>query len=83
MRKITHRKIWNIMLLITALVSCLLGFFLVIQINYGLKMDWLRTVKYYHVQFGIAMTVIAVFHIFWHLNYWKNIIDRRGGSEKF
>ena len=28
MKKITHRKIWNAILLITALVSCLLGFLL-------------------------------------------------------
>lgn len=77
MKKATHRKIWNIMLLITALVSCLLGFFLVIQINYGLKMDWLWTVKLYHVQFGISMTIIAVIHIFWHINYWKSYFKKQ------
>lgn len=77
MKKATHRKIWNIMLLITALVSCLLGFFLVIQINYGLKMDWLWTIKLYHVQFGISMTIIAVIHIFWHINYWKSYFKKK------
>lgn len=76
LKKATHRKIWNVLLLVTALVSCLLGFFLVIQINYNLKMDWLWTVKLYHVQFGIAMTIIAVIHIFWHVNYWKSVVKR-------
>lgn len=76
LKKATHRKIWNVLLLITALVSCLLGFFLVIQINYNLKMDWLWTVKLYHVQFGIAMTIIAVIHILWHVNYWKSVVKR-------
>ncbi len=76
MKKATHRKIWNILLLITALVSCLLGFFLVIQINYNLKMDWLWTVKLYHVQFGISMTLIAVIHIVWHINYWKSYFKK-------
>lgn len=77
MKKISHRKIWNILLLITGLVSCLLGFFLVIQINYNLKMDWLWTIKLYHVQFGIAMTVIMVIHILWHTNYWKSIFNSK------
>ncbi len=77
MKKITHRKIWNVALLITGLVSCLLGFFLVIQINYNLKMEWLWTVKYYHVQFGIAMTIIAIIHILWHTNYWKSLFKNK------
>lgn len=76
LKKAVHRKIWNILLLITALVSCLLGFFLVIQINYSLKMDWLWTVKLYHVQFGISMTIIAVIHILWHINYWKSYFKK-------
>ena len=77
LKKTTHRKIWNTLLLITGLVSCLLGFFLVLQINYGWKMDWFWTVKYYHVQFGIAMTIVAVFHILWHMNYWKTLFKKR------
>ena len=77
MKKTTHRKIWNTILLITALVSCLLGFFLVFQINYGWKMDWFWKVKFYHVEFGIAMTIVALFHIFWHMNYWKTLFKKR------
>lgn len=77
MKKTTHRKIWNSILLITALVSCLLGFFLVFQINYGWKMDWFWKVKFYHVEFGIAMTIVALFHIFWHMNYWKTLFKKR------
>lgn len=77
LKKTTHRKIWNSILLITALVSCLLGFFLVFQINYGWKMDWFWKVKFYHVEFGIAMTIVALFHIFWHMNYWKTLFKKR------
>lgn len=77
LKKATHRKIWNLLLLVTALGSCLLGFFLVIQINYSMKMDWLWNVKLYHVQFGIAMTIIAVIHILWHINYWRSILKKK------
>lgn len=82
MKKATHRKIWNVALLITGLVSCLLGFFLVIQINYNWKMEWLWTVKLYHVQFGIAMTLIMIIHILWHMNYWKSIVTLKKKSEE-
>ena len=82
MKLATHRKIWNVLLLISALVSCLLGFFLVIQINYDIKMDWFWTVKFLHVEFGIAMTIIALFHIIWHTNYWKSLFRNKKKEEQ-
>jgi len=66
-KKKTHRKIWNILLLLTFLVSCLCGFFLVLQINYHFLFSIFRTLLYWHVEIGISMTLIAVFHILWHL----------------
>lgn len=74
MKLATHRKIWNVLLLIAALMSCLIGLFLVFQINYNFKMEWFWTLKVLHVEFGIAMTVIAILHIFWHINYWKTLV---------
>ena len=76
MKKITHRKIWNSILLITCLVSCLLGFLLAIQLNYHFGMQWLGTILKLHVEFGIAMTIIAIIHIVWHWKYYMNIFKR-------
>ena len=70
------KKIWNVLLLLTCLVSCLLGFFLVIQINYHFATEWLRSILKIHVEFGIAMTIIAVIHILWHTNYYSKIFSR-------
>ncbi len=72
-----HRKIWNVILLCTFLVSCLFGFFLVVQLNYDFVISWYRTVLYWHVQVGIAMTIIAVFHTIWHVKYYVNIFKRK------
>jgi len=77
LKKFQHRKIWNVLLLLTFLVSCLFGFFLVIQINYNFVMDWFRTVLYWHVQVGISMTIIAVLHILWHFKYFVNIVKKK------
>ncbi len=78
----THRKIWNVVLLITALMSCLIGLFLVFQVNYNIKMEWFWTLKVLHVEFGIAMTIIAILHIFWHMNYWKTLFKGKKNQGK-
>lgn len=77
MKKLSHRKIWNVILLLTFLVSCLLGFLLALQINYGFCMDWFRNFLKWHVEFGIAMTLIAVIHIIWHYKYYINMISKK------
>ncbi len=73
---ITHRKIWNLMLLITFLVSAILGIFLVIQINYGIIFRLPFNMLYWHVEAGIAMTIISIFHIIWHWKYYLTILKR-------
>jgi hypothetical protein len=73
----THRRIWNVLLLLTFLISCLFGFFLVIQINYHFVFDWYKTVLYWHVQVGIGMTIVAVLHILWHTKYFVNLFKKR------
>ncbi len=71
-----HRRIWNVILLLTFTTSCLFGFFLVIQINYQFAFDWFKTILHWHVQVGISMTIIAIFHIFWHLKYLAKIFSK-------
>lgn len=73
---ITHRKIWNILLLITFLIMGILGIILVLNIQYktGIKLPF--RVLYLHVEAGIAMTIIAIFHILWHWPYFKSILTK-------
>lgn len=65
----THRKIWNMVLLIAFIVSGLLGLMLVVQINYDVLGSWYSSFMKLHVEFGIVMALISVFHIFWHTKY--------------
>lgn len=76
LKKIYHRRLWNTLLLITFLVSGLLGFILVIQLNYGFATTWIKSFLYWHVQFGISMTIISIIHIVWHLSYFKRIFNK-------
>lgn len=67
-----HRKFWNMLLLISFLISALLGIWLVIKINFGININLSLNPLFWHVEIGIAMTIISIFHIIWHWNYFKN-----------
>lgn len=75
-KKSTHKKIWNLLLLITFLVTAILGIILVIQINYKLNFPLLDKILIWHVNFGISMSIIAIFHLSWHLKYFQNIFKK-------
>ena len=68
--RLTHRKIWNYSLLVTFLTTGILGILMAIQINYKIEVPWTEKVLKVHVNFGIAMTIIAFFHLLWHLRYY-------------
>lgn len=69
----THRKIWNLILLITFLASGILGIILVININFNLLISLPFNILFWHVGAGIAMFVISIFHIIWHWRYFINM----------
>ena len=75
--KVTHRKIWNVLLTITFLVSCLLGLLLAIFLFHGYRPKIYISFLHLHVWFGIAMTLIALFHALWHWNYFKNLFKKK------
>ncbi len=68
-----YRKLWNILLLITFLISGLLGVLLIIQINFGITISLPFNIIFWHVEMGVAMFAISLFHIIWHWPYYKNI----------
>lgn len=76
-KKNTHRKIWNMVLLITFLVSGILGLVLVFQINYSILGNWYSDFLLLHVDFGIAMALISIFHILWHAKYFVNMFKKK------
>ena len=78
----TQRKIWNMLLLFTFLITATLGLMLAVQVNYRLKMPFLDEILTIHVDFGIAMSLIAVFHFLWHGNYYLNILGKRKTGEE-
>ena len=75
-KKQTHRKIWNIGLTLAFLVSGVLGLVLVFFIQYTYIPSYYLDFMALHVDFGVAMAAIAIFHALWHLNYYKNMFKK-------
>ncbi len=73
---VLHRRLWNILLLITFLVSGIFGLILTIRINYGITTTQPFNMLFWHVEAGIAMSLISIFHILWHLPYFKAIFKK-------
>lgn len=76
-RKCTHRKIWNILLLLSFLNTGLTGLFLVIQLNYLVLFNWFSKLLFWHVEFGISMAAISILHILWHWKYFWHLLVKR------
>lgn len=76
----SHRKGWNYLLLVTFLATGLLGLFSVIKINFNLEVKNYEQFLRCHVSFGIAMVVIALFHLFRHLTYYFPKSPKKTGS---
>jgi hypothetical protein len=72
----THRKIWNVLLLATFLITGIFGLILTIQLDYELPFTIPFDLLFWHVEAGVAMTLISIFHVSWHFNYYRNLLRR-------
>ncbi|MGD2033477.1 MAG: hypothetical protein PVF73_00360 [Bacteroidales bacterium] len=77
-----HRKFWNVVLLLTFLVTAVIGLLLVVQITY--KLDWniMDKLMAWHVDFGIVMSFAATYHLIWHFSYYLKLFNQKPGSKK-
>ncbi|MBN1638611.1 MAG: fused MFS/spermidine synthase [Ignavibacteriales bacterium] len=63
-------------MLITFSVSGILGVLLIIQINYDVNYPITDDMLVWYFNFSIGMFLIGIFHIGWHLKYFKNIFKK-------
>ena len=76
-KAVQHRKIWNLLLMITFLVSGILGILLVLKVSFGIEIPSYSNALFFHVEFGIAMTFISIFHIIWHWKYFRKMLTKK------
>lgn len=73
--KTHYRKIWNVALLISFVVTGIFGVLLAIQTNYKLEWPLVKTMLQFHVNFGLAMAFVAALHFFRHIRYYLKIFS--------
>lgn len=66
---VKHKKIWNWILSVSFLGSGSLGLLLAFLIDRKLSIAWYKNILWFHVEFGIVMALVAIFHFGWHLRY--------------
>lgn len=72
-----HRKIWNVFLALSFLLTALSGILLVLRVSYGIDLKFPLETLFWHVETGIVFILIAVFHFAWHLPYYRNLFSSR------
>jgi len=73
-KTLLHRKIWNVVLLVTMLVSSVLGLFLILSIDFNINITLPFNLLFWHVEAGIALGIVGIFHIGWHWRYFAKML---------
>ncbi len=68
-KKSIHVNLWNFILFCAFLVTALAGFVLMVLLELGIITSFNLGLLYWHVEFGITMAMVTVFHI---IIYWKS-----------
>lgn len=71
---VKHRRIWNLILLVTFLIAGTLGIFMTVIYSFELNVNIPYTLLQIHVGVGTVWFIIAFFHFLWHLTYFKKAI---------
>jgi hypothetical protein len=67
---ITHRKIWNWLLLVFFVATTFFAMIWILNAEYALGIRLPINTSYWHIITGLVMIMISIFHIWWHLNYY-------------
>jgi hypothetical protein len=76
----THRKIWNVLLFFSFFAAGITALLIVLRLDQRWEIPFIRDITFWHVETGLAMTIIAFFHCAWHWKYYLTIL--RGKKEK-
>jgi len=77
-----HRKIWNIALAISFVLTAAAGLFLALQVSYKWDIPYIKQVLKIHVESGIGMAFTAIFHFIWHLSYFSKSTGINGNDKE-
>lgn len=77
-----QRKFWNSLLLIAIIVAGCIGILLAVTVNYKIDLSITDSLLVWHVDFGIALLLIAAFHFSWHFKYYRFVFNKTGNPSQ-
>jgi hypothetical protein len=72
----SHKKIWNVILLVSFLVMAFCSIFLVLRASYGISIALPFSLFFWHVESGIIFIISSFFHIIYHMDYYLLIFKK-------
>src|SRR4030042_1689789 len=78
----SHRRLWNSVLAIAFIVTALAGFFMALQINFKWNIPGIKSILKWHVETGAGMTITGIFHLIWHLSYFRKMFSGTGENQQ-
>lgn len=78
-RKSIHVNLWNFILFSAFLITAIAGFVLMVLMELGIALPLNLELLYWHVELGITMALVTVFHIH---TYWKSTRRMFVGNKK-
>jgi len=79
---VKNRKVWNMLLLISGIITALTSIFLLLRLNYGITISFPLNMITMHVIAGYIMLLIAIFHTLWHIPYYKSYFPQKAEKKK-
>ena len=74
---VLHRKIWNGVLLVSFMGMMVFSLLNVVAYDYGFNvLPAAINVGFWHVEFGIACVLVALFHALWHIPYFAQYLPK-------
>jgi hypothetical protein len=79
---LTHRRIWNVVLLLSFIVCGLTGILIVVRLDLRWDIPYMALISFWHTETGIIMTIVSVFHALWHWKYYLALVIKREEKRK-
>jgi len=77
-----QRKVWNTLLLLSVYVAGSIGLLLAITVNYKINLPVFNKLLVWHVDFGVALVLISIFHFSHHIKYYLRLFRKTGAVSK-
>jgi len=72
-----HRKIWNLILAVTFIITAVAGLILALKVTYKWEDSFFISLLKWHVETGIAFSFTGIIHLLWHLKYFKDFFSHK------